>query len=169
MNKKLVIIINGRGASGKDTCIKYLRGFKTMNVSSIDIIKKAAKILGWNGVKTASARKFLSELKKLSVEFNEYPNKYIMSIYNGAFLKSTTDIMFIHVREPEEIEKLKNNIPGAITLLVKRDLIGDYGNESDDNVENYDYDVIFENNDTLEKAKVNFNKLIADLYNKYAH
>ena len=92
-----------------------------------------------------------------------------MSIYNGAFLKSTTDIMFIHVREPEEIEKLKNNIPGTITLLVKRDLIGDYGNESDDNVENYDYDVIFENNDTLEKAKVNFNKLIADLYDKYAH
>ena len=165
MKNKLVVIINGRGTSGKDTCISFINSFKVMNVSSIDPIKEAATILGWNGVKTKKARKYLSDMKKLSVEFNDYPMNYIMKMYEKFMsLYNEDDVMCIHVREPEEIKKIKDNIPRAFTLLVKRDLVGELGNDSDDNVEDFEYDVEFENNGTMEEANVNFNKLINYLY-----
>lgn len=166
MSKKLIVVINGRGASGKDTCIGFIPRdkYKIMNTSSIDPIKEAAGVLGWNGVKTKEARKFLSDMKKLSVSFNDFPVKYITMMYNE-FLSSDNDIMFIHVREPKEIEKIVNTIPNVVTLLVKRDLIGELGNDADDNVEDYNYDIIFENNGTKQEAEINFNKLIDSIYN----
>ena len=50
---KQVIIINGTGGSGKDTFVEYCSEFaKVTNISSVDKVKEAAKILvGWNGEK----------------------------------------------------------------------------------------------------------------------
>ena len=60
--------------------------------------------------------------------------------------------MFIHIREPKEIQKVVDCYD-VLTLLIKRK---DYetikSNEADANVENYNYDFIFEN-DTLEKLE----------------
>ena len=58
--------------------------------------------------------------------------------------------MFIHIREPEEIERAVKAF-GAKTLLVKREGLDNISsNYSDASVENYNYDFVIYNS-TLEK------------------
>lgn len=74
------------------------------------------------------------------------------------FKNSKDEIMFIHIREPEEIKRAVE-VFGAKTLLIKRD---DYDNittnSSDANVENYKYDYIIYNKslEQLEKDAKEF-------------
>jgi len=59
-------------------------------------------------------------------------------------------MMFIHIREIGEIEKIKNIIK-AKTLLIKNPKVKlILSNESDANVNNYNYDYVLLNNGTLE-------------------
>jgi adenylate kinase family enzyme len=63
---KLAFVINGSGGAGKDTlCELAAKHFKTVNVSSIDPIKKIARENGWNGEKDLKSRKFLADLKQV--------------------------------------------------------------------------------------------------------
>ena len=76
---------------------------------------------------------------------------------------SDSDILFIHIREPEEIERAANTF-SAKTLLVKRaGLANITTNYSDANVDNYSYDYIVENTtlEELDKSASNFVKLIS--------
>ena len=158
--KKAVIVINGRGGVGKDTlCDMAAKSFKTLNVSSITPIKEIAKMCGWDGAKDDKSRKFLADLKKLSVEYNDYPTVWAAEKYKE-FLSSDKELMFVHIREPEEIAKFVSSTDGAaITLLIRggeRMKRGAYGNAADDGVENYSYDYYFDNDVTLEEAEAGF-------------
>ncbi len=158
--KKTVIVINGAGGVGKDTLCEFAeKHFKVMNVSSITPIKEIAAMCGWNGEKTDKARKFLSDLKALSIEYNDYPTLWAKERYSD-FLSSDNEIMFLHVREPEEIAKFVKATDGmAKTLLVRggdRMTKSNYGNASDDGVENYPYDYYFVNDKTLDIAEKDF-------------
>lgn len=162
--KKAVIVINGRGGVGKDTlCDMAKSSFKVENVSSITPIKEIAMMCGWDGTKDDKSRKFLADLKKLSVEYNDYPTVWATEKYKE-FLLSDKEIMFIHIREPEEIEKFVRSTDGAaITLLIRggeRMKRGAYGNAADDGVENYDYDYYFDNDGTLSEAEEGFIRLL---------
>ncbi len=165
--KKVAIVINGAGGVGKDTlCELAARHFKVKNISSITPIKEIAALCGWDGRKDNKARKFLSDLKNLCVEYNNYPTVWAKAQYDE-FLKSDEEIMFLHIREPEEIEKFLLATGGAAkTLLVragKRMSNEKYGNVSDDGVENYSYDYYFLNESTLEVAEREFVELLADI------
>ena len=50
-----IAIINGSAGVGKDTFVKYVKESYTLgtivNVSTIDDVKRAARILGWDGIK----------------------------------------------------------------------------------------------------------------------
>ncbi len=165
--KKLVIVINGMGGVGKDTlCDFAAERFSVKNISSITPIKNIATECGWDGQKDDKSRKFLSDLKRLCVEYNDYPTRWAYAEYEK-FLSTDEQIMFVHIREPEEIEKFVGITGGiAKTLLVRG---GDrmqkscYGNASDDGVENYVYDRYFVNDGTLEEAKDGFCKLLSDM------
>ena len=157
---KAIIVINGKGGVGKDTLIDFVREYcKIQNVSAITPTKSVARLLGWHGEKTLKARKFLSDLKALSIAYNDYPteyllreaNKFLSNKYEGVF-------MFVHIRECEEIQKFKDRCNGNVfTLLVRRDIdVSEFGNDSDDNVEDYHYDYVFDNNKSLEEAKNDF-------------
>ena len=103
--KKQVFVINGPGGVGKDTlCAMAAQHFKVKNVSSITPIKEIATQCGWGGEKTDRARKFLADLKALTVEYNDYPTKWITKEYED-FLSSDEEIMFVHIREGAEIRK----------------------------------------------------------------
>lgn len=161
---KVAIVINGAGGVGKDTlCELAAKHFKVKNISSITPIKEVAALCGWNGTKDNKARKFLSDLKNLCVEYNNYPTLWAKAQYDE-FLVSDEDIMFVHIREPEEIAKFVNATGGkAKTLLIrggKRMSNEKYGNISDDGVENYSYDYYFLNENSLEEAERNFVELI---------
>lgn len=146
MNK--IIIINGKGGSGKDTfihlCQKYMDNI--INISSVDYVKEVAQFCGWDGEKDLASRKFLSDLKDVLTVWRDIPyNKMIEQVKTHE-----NKLIFIHVREPKEIERLKIAL-NANTLLVKNDnIIFAFGNHADDMVESCEYDYIITNNGTLQ-------------------
>ncbi len=165
---KLAIVINGRGGVGKDTLCEFAaKHYRTINISTIDPIKKIASENGWNGEKTPRARRFLSELKQVFSDYNDLPTVYAVNAYKS-FLESDNELMFIHIREAGQIKHfLKRASPYGgriVTLLVRsRRVRKSYGNSSDDEVENYRYDYSFQNDRPLrdtEEAFVSFLKEI---------
>ena len=161
---KKIVVINGTGGCGKDTFVDLCRKYvKVYNFSSIDKVKEVATIIGWTGKKTEKDRKFLSDLKQLTTEYNDMAFNSIKEAIN-IFNNSSDELMFIHIREPEEIERVVK-LYKAKSLLIKRvghELIT--SNNSDASVENFDYDYIIENSslDEYEKKAVKF---IEDLKN----
>ena len=165
--EKLVIIINGKGGAGKDTLCGFAgEVYETENVSSIDPIKEIASQHGWNGEKNEKSRRFLSELKRLFIEFNNLPNDYLLSEHKK-FLLGDKKIMFVHIRESSQIqlfkERVKNTYPNCrcVTLLVNRE--GDnesekVGNDSDDGVNDYQYDFYYNNILPIDEARTDFLK-----------
>lgn len=158
LNSQIVIVINGKGGVGKDTiCDIASELFHVTNISAITPIKQIATTCGWNGEKDQKARKFLSDLKRLLIEYNDLPNRYLVNEYEEFKRAQTSDILFVHIREAYQISDFLNRIDGKyITLLVRsgRSSISDvvYGNASDDDVEQYRYDYVFEND--CDKSKL---------------
>lgn len=160
---KSIIVINGKGSCGKDTLIKYFAensGIRIMNISSIDPIKEILLKTGyWDGKeKSDEIRKLLSDMKKAFEDFNHLPSIYIQK-QAEYFSTSNIDLMFVHIREPEEISRFVNYVETRlripiITLLVNSDRTEDhqYGNQSDDDVNNYSYDFIYKNNYDEERS-----------------
>jgi hypothetical protein len=162
--KKIVLVINGRGGVGKDTlCDLAAKHFRVYNISSVDPIKDIARTCGWDGSKDDKSRRFLSDLKALTVAYNNYPTVWAKERYLG-FLESDDEIMFLHIREPEEIAKLVRATDGrAKTLLIRggeRTRQTAYGNAADDLVENYGYDYYYVNDKTLDVAEGEFVSLL---------
>lgn len=163
--KKTAIVINGAGGVGKDTlCELAAKHYKVMNISSITPVKEIAAFCGWSGTKDDRARKFLSDLKRLTVEYNDFPTRWATERYEE-FLSSDRELLFVHIREGEEIRKFVD-ATGAKTLLVRggeRTRKERYGNVSDDAVEDYAYDYYFVNDKSLAEAEVDFVALLAKI------
>lgn len=195
-----VVIINGCGGVGKDTFVEQCRKccsykyrdidviFQIMNYSTVDKIKEIAKKLGWDGAKTEKDRKFLSDLKELTSEYNDFSynetirrirEEYKESSENYKNIKSVSIIrkfLFIHCREPKDIQRIVDfcktefvdvNVLDIHTLLIRNNRVKNItSNIADANVENYEYDYIIDNDSdiqSLEEKAQNF--LISLLYN----
>ena len=160
--KKCVVIINGKGGVGKDTlCDIVSKKYCVRNVSSITPIKQIAQMGGWKGGKENKDRKFLADLKKLFVEYNDLPFCYLKEEMN-LFLQKEQNVLFVHIREIEEIKKfLEYALSKGVlckTLLVtrKQEQNKIYGNEADDMAEQYSYDAVYHNDMPLEQAEKDF-------------
>lgn len=160
--KKRIVILNGTGGSGKDTFIDFCKKYaKVMNASSIDKVKEIAKLVGWDGGKTDKDRKFLADLKHLTTEYNDMAFNDIKKSVKK-FLDNDDEILFIHIREPKEIEKAKKEF-NAVTLLVKREGLENIEtNDADKNVDNYSYDYVIYNS-TLEKLENDAKKFVNEI------
>lgn len=150
-----IAIVNGRGASGKTTFetmvqkIAAARGKKVKVISTITYVKEIAKLFGWDGGKTPEDRRFLSDLKDALTRWKDLPYQKVkeaIKIYQG----NDVDLLFIDCREPEEIARFVNDY-GALTILVQRGEFELLGNHADDNVMNYQYDVVIDNNRGLDE------------------
>lgn len=187
-----VVIINGKPQSGKDTFCKYARGYcddyesaNTLIISSVDPLKEMLAQLGWDGTKTDEIRDMLMCMKQLWVQNQDGPT---MFLFNNIleFHKACTgedNIVFVHIREPEEIKKLVNALTGfesmgidVISLLVIRKGGEDTQNQpaetrkSDDEalINSYNYDITINNDGDLirlqELAAEFVDKLLEDEY-----
>lgn len=162
---KVAIVINGSGGVGKDTlCDIAAKHFKVKNISSITPIKEIASKMGWDGSKDDRSRKFLADLKRLSVDYNNYPTAWALKEYESFLTSIDEEIMFVHIREGEEIKKFVEATGGeAKTLLIRGGARMNkevYGNSADDEVENYAYDYYFMNDKTLDLAETEFVALL---------
>lgn len=169
--QKLVLVINGCGGVGKDTlCDMASKHYRVKNVSSITPIKELAAACGWQGEKDDRARKFLADLKALTVAYNDYPTQWIVAHYEE-FLASDEQLMFVHIREGEEIAKFVSATDGqAKTLLIrggermKEKCAQGYGNAADDEVERYSYDYYFVNDQPLALTEELFVAFLKDIF-----
>lgn len=154
---KRIIVINGSGSKGKDTfvekCAEYVNVY---NISSVDNVKKAAEVgADWDGAKDEKGRKLLADLKDLFTNYNNAPFRYITGeISYFIHPENKCDIMFIHIREPEEIQRVvdycKDMNYSCSTLLVRSTRVADIkSNHADAEVENYKYDYIVDNDEDL--------------------
>lgn len=166
-----IYILNGKAGSGKTTFFELIEEKcqpYVFNYSTITLVKEVAKKCGWDGGKTPENRKFLSDLKDLLTEWQDVPYKdCIKEIKRIEFLAVSHDIdhddwaIFIDCREPKEIQKFVDRL-GAKTIFVDRKIEGYIAsNHADAEVENFEYDIIINNNGTLEDlaaAAMNFIK-----------
>lgn len=162
--EKKIVIINGSGGVGKDTFVEFCSEFANVkNISSVDKVKEAAKVLvNWNGEKDEKSRKFLSDLKKMSIDYNNYPMVYIKEQADEFKQNDEQQIMFIHIREKSEIQKVKEEV-GAKTLLITSNRVEKITtNVSDANVADYDYDSYISNDGTLEELKEKAKKFVME-------
>lgn len=152
--KKQIFILNGMARCGKDTFAELLNEiYPTVKYSSIDRVKQIALECGWDGGKTDKDRKFLSDLKRLLIDYNDLPfldvDKRITEFLND----ESNVIMLIDIREPEEIKRAKDTY-GAKTILVEnRNIPFIDTNMSDASVFEYEYDHIVPNNGSLEDLR----------------
>lgn len=147
-----VVIINGSGGVGKDTFCALCGKYAYISIcSSVAQVKKAAMLLGWNGEKDERSRKFLSDLKDLSTEYSDAPFRLMKEFIesNGAY----DDLIFLMIREPPEIDRAKKEF-GAVTLLIERPQTAAITtNHADNEVTNYNYDYIIQNDGDLEQLE----------------
>jgi len=152
--KKLLFIINGPGGVGKDTFIEFSetvfekRGLKVFNISSIDKIREAAKLLGLTE-KDEKGRQFLIDIKDASIRYNDGPIKYVSSRIEEA----EEGVFFLHIREPVEITKIKKIYPEIITIHLDRDDAIKFNTSADTNTLNIDYDYYLKNNGSLKEFR----------------
>jgi hypothetical protein len=90
-----------------------------------------------------------------------------MERYREFLADDSLDILFVHIREAGEIKKFVDATGGeAKTLLVRggeRMKQGNYGNVSDDEVENYSYDYYFTNDKPLNETELLFKEFLASI------
>lgn len=161
-----IIIVNGKGGCGKTTFEQLATeksSYKIGIVSTIDYVKNVATAIGWNGIKDDKSRKLLSDLKRDLTEWNDLPFKKVaerLYEYKGMCY----DFVFIDCREPDEIDRYVKEY-NAITLLINRDEVNrKYGNISDDNVDNYLYDFVVDNNGTLQDLEDSMHTFFSALH-----
>lgn len=153
---KKIFIINGSGGVGKDYFISLLdevSPFKIINYSSIDKVKEIAEIIGWNGEKTERARQFLFDLKALCTEYNDMPFNLCKEVVDSFKNDNEAQILFLHIREPEEIERAKQAFGAATVLIRKASVPQIFSNDADGRVLEYDYDIHILNDGTPDELK----------------
>ena len=154
---KKIFILNGSGGVGKDTFVQCVKDYTfrikdkyVQHISSVDKVKTAAKNIGWNGEKDEKGRKFLSDIKMALSDYDDSPFKYIENQVEFFRMESYYGVLFIDIREPEEIERAKKEF-GAQTILITSNRVEQVtSNMADAGVHEYQYDIVIENNGTLE-------------------
>lgn len=150
---------------GKDTFAEILNKFiPTRKYSSIDKVKDIARECGWNGEKDEVSRKFLSDLKVLTSEYNDMPFNAIKNEVSKFNQDNNKQVLLIDIREPAEIHRAKN-VFNAKTILIKNDRVKQINsNMADANVYNYDYDYVVENNGTLKDFRDNIELFCREVF-----
>lgn len=168
---KKVVVINGFPRSGKDTFVRLASKYAlVMNYSSVDFVKEVARFAGWNGEKNLHTRKFLSDLKDLLTFLDDIPFKKIEERMRAFYNMGEQEILFIHIREPKEIEKLVKCYPDVITLLIKRpDSEHEFSNHADAMVEEYPYDFVVVNNSSLDFFESKAKEFVYNLRKGVSH
>lgn len=110
-------------------------------------------MVGWDGTKDEMSRKFLSDLKILTTNYNDMPFKAMKTVADDFIRDDKHKVLFLHIREPEEIERARK-LFNAKTVLILRDSVKHIKtNVADANVFEYKYNFTVENHGTMEELR----------------
>ena len=123
-----VVIINGAPGAGKDSFAKLAQAYcnnyecaNVLNLSSVDPIKDMLEGFGWDRNKDNMARNIISDIKKTWINAQNGPTTFML--YNilewHKQYAEEDNIIFCHIREPEEIWKLKNILSGMDEIGIE--------------------------------------------------
>lgn len=149
-----IIVINGTAESGKDTFVKMVQNHSSeevFNISSIDPVKELMVKCGWSRQdKSDEARACMAQIKAILVDRLDGPFWYVNQKIDEIRYFSPDAIVFVHVREPKEIEKLKWAYGAdCTTLLVEKKVLRIPNNAADRNVHQFEYEIYISNNGSL--------------------
>jgi hypothetical protein len=162
---KKVFIINGYNQVGKDSFVEFCgRYIHTKNISTVDKVKMAGRLLDWDGGKTEEDRAFLSELKLLADKYYQHSFKYVMQEFLNFMKDENQQAMFVHAREPENIDIIKRQIQCKTILVTNSNVKQVESNTADANVNNYRYDLEIINDGTLEDLHTTAKTFILDQF-----
>lgn len=149
---KEIVVINGSGGVGKDTFINLFSTFaNTHSYSSVQKVKKIAEQMGWYKYdKSEKDRKFLSDLKLLWADYNDKPYESLGTAILEFKYCYNLDVLFLHVREPDEIKRLQSEYDVKTLLIKSKNVNKIESNMADKYVEEFEYDYIVNNDGTLE-------------------
>lgn len=174
MPKTRVVIINGVAESGKDTFVEYVSQYcqmddsaNVLNLSSVGPIKDMLMGFGWNGNKVLKIRDCISSIKDIWINANNGPTMYLFNNIMQFHINhhDEDNIVFCHIREKAEINKLSNVLSGMDILGIEYIII--YIRRKQDNISNrinkdvittndadpFYYDIIIDNDKGLEYLK----------------
>ena len=168
---KQIIITNGYPRSGKDEFAKILNNYiSTVKYSSIDCVRNGASEAGWyKGSKKDKDRKFLSDLKKLLTDYNDIPFKDLKYIYDdfmNELYSPESEILIFDIREPDEIERAVKEFNAITVFISNSNVTPIFSNDSDANVENYQYDYYIDNSGTLADFEANIKVFCNEIIQK---
>lgn len=154
-----VYIINGKPGIGKDSFVTEVKkslakiNYRVHNISTIAPVFRLVEQIGCDITKTAANRKMFSLIKQ-AVDLRDYTFNVTRNIIRDIFtLAGKNNIVFVHCREPKEIDKYVRTYKAKTILIMSPDIEKlniDYGNDSDNNVNNYNYTYIINNHKTLD-------------------
>lgn len=150
-HEKRVVIVNGSGGVGKDAFCRAVSRYAECSVrSSIDPIKTIAAQIGWDGGKSDRDRKFLADMKALSVAYNDFPMQWMRGAVNAFHGYGDDDeILFLHIRESAEIERAAKEFDAVKVLVTNRRIPKITTNSADAGVNDCSYDYVVCNDGTV--------------------
>lgn len=185
--RTIFVVVNGKPRAGKDSfaefCVKYLTelGQSGEVYSTITTCVKMAHIAGYKTYydedvpKTPENRAMLSDLKDWYTKWFDGTFNEMIRLIDVSEIRFPADglhAIFAMIREPEEIEKIKNYCSLNdifFTSIIGEGLRSEAGESchSDRNVNNFQYEHSYINDGTLEeldeKAKLFTRTIVADL------
>ncbi len=171
-----IIVINGVAENGKDSFVKYCDGFfpgMVFNHSTVSTVKEAAKLFGADEAvcKGEAERRLWSDMKDAYTRYCDGPFKEIVEridILDRAYGQTSNSLIFLHIREPGEIKKVKDKYPDrCVVILVSNENLEHVPeNHADQNVRNYNYDKLIQNNDSLDDLKNEARIFVEDILKK---
>lgn len=154
---KTVVIVNGEGSSALYRMAK--KHFDVMDVSSVTPVKGIAGMCGWKGERDEKSKRLLSELKRITAEYNDFPTRYLWGRYRE-FRENDDQIMFVHIREEKEIYKFSALVDiRCLTMLVVKDFSPEGRMEEDSE---FPYDIVFRDNGDPEDTERRLVKILSD-------
>lgn len=158
-----IFYVNGIATSGKDAFLDHVEKYIDIaRTSTVDRVKEiAAREFGWDGNKDEKGRKLLASLRYAWGEYNEGPIQEVRKLISIC----KAPVMFIMVREFEEMMKMKRFFGGE-TLLITRPGVTPCETEQkflDEVPADYEYDTQVCNNGSLEDLRTSASKFVHNI------
>lgn len=156
-----VFIINGYPRAGKDTLAEFMDkaftrlGYACSHYSSIDPVRNTLTAMGIDvSAKTAADRKLLATIGAEVEKHSHFRSKGCVDAVQRAFLTTPSPVVFMMIREPEIIERVKRMLEDRGHLVFRILMHSHYAeiptNPTDRMVMSMNYDILVSNHGTLQ-------------------